>query len=855
MLLGLAATRHTRSIIFRRESVSLRGMIDEARKLFGGAGQFNENTGVWKGLPDGRQIEFAGVKDAGDENKYRGRPHDLLCVARGTPILLADGSYRPVESVAIGDYVATLQGPRRVTRHLPRGWKACCVISDGITNTVVAADHKILTAYGWVSPLELRSIGCREVCTRQTGYREIFQESALPSWCSFQDRQQDVATVQRSRPGTAHRGSGVWSASVQTDSAESYGGRQEYSLPGRWYAPVALLARSADQAGQGLLLPIPHGVLSDALPCSSVQDCRLGYRALPDSCGGLALQRSATGQGRIPSQAGVAKLSWPDCSLDDREHTLLCTPLESFEYFHPYTMAEQVACEPVHVRVVEMALAGEAEVFDLTVEESRHYISFGGVVHKNCIDEADQFLESQVRFLMGWVRTTTPGQRCRVVMTFNPPSTAEGRWLLDYFGPWLDVRHPRPAKPGELRWYATLPSGKEVERPDGSAFPWEGETITPKSRSFIPARVQDNPYLMNTGYLAQLQALPEPLRSQVLYGDFQAGISDDASQCIPTEWVRAAMDRWQDGPPEGFELTAIGVDVARGGKDSTIISKRYANWFARLIRFPGEQTPDGPSAAARVIAVHADNAEVNVDVIGIGASCYDCLAGTLGGLVHGVNNAESAGELTEKSGKLKFVNVRAASYWRLREALDPASGSKLAIPPDPELLADLCAPKYTVLARGIKLESKDDIIKRIGRSPDRGDSVVLAYWTGTRGIDPFAFLKIVREVKEESRKGNTGADRHAAGTGLPNTQLIRTLHEIDETHPLDHPQGDIFWCNPHEVYYVYSGKENAKKVEFESADLVECLYKAFLLGMYADDERFQEIPAGRRDAIASGAKR
>ena len=68
-------------------------------------------------------------------------------------------------------------------------------------------------------------------------------------------------------------------------------------------------------------------------------------------------------------------------------------------------------------------------------------------------DEAANFLETQVRALMGWNRTTMPDQRCRVVMAFNPPTSADGAWIIDYFGPWLDRRHPDPAKPGELRWY------------------------------------------------------------------------------------------------------------------------------------------------------------------------------------------------------------------------------------------------------------------------------------------------------------------------------------------------------------------------------------------------------------------
>lgn len=46
------------------------------------------------------------------------------------------------------------------------------------------------------------------------------------------------------------------------------------------------------------------------------------------------------------------------------------------------------------------------------------------------------------------------------------------------------------------------------------------QIVTPQSRTFIPSRISDNPYLLGTGYLSQLQSLPEPLRSQMLNGDF-----------------------------------------------------------------------------------------------------------------------------------------------------------------------------------------------------------------------------------------------------------------------------------------------------------------------------------------------
>ncbi len=76
---------------------------------------------------------------------------------------------------------------------------------------------------------------------------------------------------------------------------------------------------------------------------------------------------------------------------------------------------------------------------------------------------------------------------------------------------------------------------------------------------------------------------------------------------------------------------------------------------------------------------------------------------------------------------LNFYNKRAEWWWRLREYLDPESGMDIALPPDRELLADLTAPRWELTPRGIKIELKDEIKKRIGRSPDKGDSLAYAF--------------------------------------------------------------------------------------------------------------------------------
>lgn len=381
---------------------------------------------------------------------------------------------------------------------------------------------------------------------------------------------------------------------------------------------------------------------------------------------------------------------------------------------------------------------------------SRPLIEFGGLDNPGdearwqgrghdfkVFDEVTEMREDQVRFVMGWTRSSDPSVHPQVLMTFNPPTTAEGRWVIAFFAPWLDKKHPNPAQPGELRWFTTI-AGKDREVTDRRPFVLiDGEpvyefdpkdhkaenVIVPKSRTFIPARVTDNPYYMGTGYMAQLQALPEPLRSQMLYGDFMAGVQDNAFQVIPTAWVELAQARWKR-PDRLPPMDSMGIDVARGGKDNTIIARRHDMWFDEALTYPGTETPNGPVVAGLVIAAARDNAPEHIDVIGVGASPYDFLH-SIGQPVYGINVSEKA-QGTDRSGRMRFLNLRAELWWKMREALDPANNTGIALPPDPRLLGDLCAPIWWTQGAVIQVEGRDDIQKRIGRSPDWASAYILA---------------------------------------------------------------------------------------------------------------------------------
>jgi hypothetical protein len=377
-------------------------------------------------------------------------------------------------------------------------------------------------------------------------------------------------------------------------------------------------------------------------------------------------------------------------------------------------------------------------------------------------DEVSDFSETQYTFIIGWNRSTVPGQRCRIVAAGNPPTTPEGLWVLKRWAAWLDPNHPNPAIPGELRWYTTGEEGKEIEVDGPGPHMVNGEEIMARSRTFIPAKLSDNPDLSASGYAATLAALPQELRDAYRDGKFDAALKDGAFQTIPTAWVRAAQARWTDRPPQGVPMCAMGVDVAQGGSDQTIIARRHDGWFAPLIAVPGKSTPDGGSVAGLVVSHRRDSATVVVDMGGgYGGAAFEWLKANQIE-VKGYKGAE-AGPGRTAEGQLKFANRRSRAYWRFREALYPGQlgGSPIALPAnDPELVADLTAPTFKVGPQGIQIEPKDQLIKRLGRSPDRGDAVVMAWEEGLKQANvPGGWAGLHKQQQVKAVMGHMSARR------------------------------------------------------------------------------------------------
>jgi hypothetical protein len=158
----------------------------------------------------------------------------------------------------------------------------------------------------------------------------------------------------------------------------------------------------------------------------------------------------------------------------------------------------------------------------------------------------------------------------------------------------------------------------------------------------------------------------------------------------------------------------LGVDVARGGGDLTVFTRRRGTV---ILDQETMNTRDTMQIVGRIGVLHNSDKyrAINIDVIGVGAGVYDRCR-ELGYPAVAVNSAEKAVD-----DKL-YANKRAEMWFDMAEWLEYGR-----IPNDIDLIADLTAPRYKYTSKGqYQLEKKEETKKRLGASPDRGDSGILA---------------------------------------------------------------------------------------------------------------------------------
>jgi phage terminase large subunit len=206
--------------------------------------------------------------------------------------------------------------------------------------------------------------------------------------------------------------------------------------------------------------------------------------------------------------------------------------------------------------------------------------------------------------------------------------------------------------------------------------------------------------------------------------------TDATDSLIRFSWLVAARDRQDVAELELQGPEAMGVDVANSedGDKAAIARGRGARCReVREYRCP-DANAFGRLQVAPEIGPDLDAGCVGVDGVGVGAGTVNELK-RLGHVVQSLLGSAAPVPLPDQ--EERFLNLRSQMWWQAREDLRLG---RLGVPADEELFADLTTPRWGLQKGKIVVESKDELKKRLGRSPNKGDAFVYWNWVRQRHV-------------------------------------------------------------------------------------------------------------------------
>jgi len=231
----------------------------------------------------------------------------------------------------------------------------------------------------------------------------------------------------------------------------------------------------------------------------------------------------------------------------------------------------------------------------------------------------------------------------------------------------------------------------------------------------------DSP-LVSPDFIAEMElkygADSNAMRVRVL-GEFPTAEDDTLISLHAVEQASKRVVEQPEGTP-----VVWGLDVARYGDDASVLCIRQGRHLMELHSWKKLSLME---LAGRVLdLLHSSDEppeEILVDSIGLGAGVLDRLR-ELDISARGVNVSESPAMAD------RYANLR-AELWDLTKSWFT---EEVQIPNDDSLIADLTAPRYSFNSSGkMIVESKAETKKRLGRSTDFADSLVLTFASSAAG--------------------------------------------------------------------------------------------------------------------------
>jgi len=206
---------------------------------------------------------------------------------------------------------------------------------------------------------------------------------------------------------------------------------------------------------------------------------------------------------------------------------------------------------------------------------------------------------------------------------------------------------------------------------------------------------------------------------------------DGGDVLIPFKYIQKAFDTYDEIAEDSSKIDPVitlGCDVARFGADSSVIMARRRSGRCDILEVTEKERET--ETVGRII-FHYENFKsmkqepncINVDDTGLGGGVVDILW-ERGYPVNSIISQEGADELPGDE-RIRFINKRAQYYWKLRTMFHEG---KVAIN-DWELgheLSKITTEKFMSEGK-MKISDKDALKKKIGRSPDRADCLMLCF--------------------------------------------------------------------------------------------------------------------------------
>lgn len=199
-------------------------------------------------------------------------------------------------------------------------------------------------------------------------------------------------------------------------------------------------------------------------------------------------------------------------------------------------------------------------------------------------------------------------------------------------------------------------------------------------------------------------------------------IGDDA--LITPMMLAKAFEAWDTLP--GTEQGRYAADIARMGKDKTVVYRNRGGRIEKIDEWAKKTTDVTTDKLAAILAPHQNGVPMVIDMGGgHGAGPFDNLRRDGYPVVQFDGSMKPMSDETPRPDGIRFRNRRAEQYWALREEMD-----RYAIGLDPSNLkaqAQLLNIKWGNLPTGrLFVEKKEDIVKRIGHSPDEADAIMMS---------------------------------------------------------------------------------------------------------------------------------